>query len=185
MQDDNGQYECLATEDFKETPEGSAERTAAHLGISVRALRLLSAAGCPSPIQYGPVARSQAQVAEFFGVSRRTICDWVQKGMPGSNGCYPLWEILEWRRRQPNPEPWHLTGNRRLEHRDASGDLSRAIYRTLRFDVLTAGQMARIDFMDGFMKIDPKLSRDDPNFVEMVETAFACSLAKHFEEFRP
>ncbi len=44
-----------------------------------------------------PDLTTQADVAKAFGVSTRTIREWVAQGMPGSRGAYCFAEILAWR----------------------------------------------------------------------------------------
>jgi len=39
---------------------------------------------------------TQAQVAAFFGVHRRTFCDWQERGCPGSSRKYSLRDICQW-----------------------------------------------------------------------------------------
>ncbi len=46
---------------------------------------------------------SQAKVAEFFGVSPRTVDSWRRSGMPGENGKWNLQKILFWLR---TSGPW-------------------------------------------------------------------------------
>ncbi len=40
--------------------------------------------------------RTQAEVAAFFNVHRRTVCDWVSIGMPGKPKNYSLRAICQW-----------------------------------------------------------------------------------------
>ncbi len=40
--------------------------------------------------------KTQAELAEFFGVNRSTIRDWTIAGMPGRPGCYDLGAIIRW-----------------------------------------------------------------------------------------
>lgn len=43
------------------------------------------------------IVTTQSEVAAHFGVSRRTIADWVASGMPRRDGRYDLDEIEGWR----------------------------------------------------------------------------------------
>lgn len=51
------------------------------------------------------LARTQAEVAKFFGVSIKTVASWAQANMPGSAGAWPLDEIAQWLRASG---PWRL-----------------------------------------------------------------------------
>lgn len=43
------------------------------------------------------IARSADEVAAFFGVNRRTVMDWIARGMPHGKGYYPLDRIQKWK----------------------------------------------------------------------------------------
>lgn len=43
------------------------------------------------------IVKSQREVALLFGVTVRTVRNWVIEGMPGVKGEYPLKEIIPWR----------------------------------------------------------------------------------------
>lgn len=49
------------------------------------------------------IAKSQSEVAEFFGVALDTVQAWRKKRMPGAPGRYDLAEILSWLRSEG---PW-------------------------------------------------------------------------------
>ena len=42
------------------------------------------------------IFRKQSEAADYFGVHRRTFCDWLSAGCPGKPGAYDLQEICRW-----------------------------------------------------------------------------------------
>ena len=70
-------------------------------------------------------ANTQAEVADVFGQSVRTIQSWATAGMPGKSGRYPLGKIARWLRTQG---PWRakmLAGDDLLMQGDDSPALER------------------------------------------------------------
>lgn len=41
-------------------------------------------------------ATTQAAIGTLLGVNRRTVADWVTRGMPGRPGYYPTGDIVHW-----------------------------------------------------------------------------------------
>lgn len=46
------------------------------------------------------IAKTQARIAQHFGVTTRYIRDWQQDGMPGKRGSWDLLDIEVWRRKR-------------------------------------------------------------------------------------
>ncbi len=44
-----------------------------------------------------PTVSSQREVAKVFGVTPKSVQDWIQQGMPGRRGEYDIAKIREWR----------------------------------------------------------------------------------------
>lgn len=163
----------MATDTHKtRTPHTEAEREAAEqLGVTVPTLRIFAAA-----IGTGPypnfALRTQRDVAAHFGVSRRTVAEWIKEGAPGRTGDYRVAEIEAWRKlRYNNPAP-----NPKLPSRQATGEALRAVYRVLRVDIVQAANDALADFLEA---LDPA-----PDVKESLEAAFLMAIDRHFDQFR-
>ncbi len=75
------------------------------------------------------VARTQADVANIFGVSSKTVQNWRAAGMPGQRGAWPLGKIAKWLRAEG---PWKSAGDDPLMQGENSPALER--YREARAD---------------------------------------------------
>lgn len=85
----------------------------------------------------------------FFGVTRRTVCDWLDAGAPHKKRRYPLDEIAQWlRARTENTErPTDETGQA-LQRRRDEADTNRAEQQFRRLwlgNEQTAGQLLERD----------------------------------------
>ena len=47
----------------------------------------------------GLLVRTMDMAALAFGVTRRTVCDWIARGCPGKPGRYDLPDMIRWTRR--------------------------------------------------------------------------------------
>jgi len=62
-----------------------------------RELEKLEKVQTASSRQRPGVAATQEEVAAAFGVTRRTVIDWIKAGCPGTTGNYDLMQIVTWR----------------------------------------------------------------------------------------
>ncbi len=125
------------------TGPATLDQWAEMLGESRLAAKISRASGCFGFDEYLEPLATAAEVAIAFGVSERTIASWIARGCPGSRGAYYVQQILVWRASQPEPEPWHSTGNRNLATHPCSGTFARSILRVLRVDLTAATRSIR------------------------------------------
>ena len=120
---------------------------AEQLGISLLAVKVLGAAGCPGLEQFAPSAANQADVARYFDVRRSTVSDWAYRGMPTEpDGTYNLVKVRQWRLSQPNPPESMTKGNSSIANQQATAEIVRALFRVLRVEIAIASQA----IVDGF-----------------------------------
>jgi len=83
------------------TAQGELAKAERKLRDQLRRVKL-ARQGLPAD---GSVVSSQADVARHFHVSRSTVHDWAQRGMPGEPGRYVISEIEAWRDNDASQEP--------------------------------------------------------------------------------
>jgi hypothetical protein len=127
----------------------SVVEVAEQLGISLLAVKVLGAAGCPGLEQFAPSAANQADVARYFDVRRSTVSDWAYRGMPTEpDGTYNLVKVRQWRLSQPNPPESMTKGNSSIANQQATAEIVRALFRVLRVEIAIASQA----IVDGFIE---------------------------------
>jgi len=111
---------------------------AAHFGISEFAAKVWLCAGMPGGSDFCPHARNLDKLAAYFKVNRRTAAEWRDAGMPQEpDGTYNLVAVRDWRMNRPDPPPGVVRGSAKLAGRKATGNLTRALFRLLRLELVS------------------------------------------------
>jgi hypothetical protein len=115
------------------------EEVVDRLGVSLLAVKVLGAAGCPQLEQFAPHAETAAELARHFGVSRSTAGDWIKAGAPREDdGTYVIPKVRAWRVSQQNPPENMARVLQALHGREPTGELVRALCFVLRMELFLA-----------------------------------------------